>query len=412
MKGSIRVGTIAGIAIYVHITFILLIGFFAWAEASRGGTLASVLLSTAFTLSLFACVLLHELGHALAAKRYNIGTRDITLLPIGGLARLERMPEEPKQELVVAIAGPMVNVVIAVILLGVLALAAPAINVWQSIFPLRFFTGNFLLDLAKLNIYLVAFNMIPAFPMDGGRVVRAFLASVTTYSRATRIAARLGQSLAFVFALDGLGIVNVIGSPGPNVMLVLIALFVWVGAAQEAGAVEMRSSLDGVKASDAMITDFFTLHPNDRLQRAVDATLDGSQNDFPIAEEGGQVLGILTRQDLIQALAQGGLDRTVDTAMRRNISTCLTTDSLNAVLERLSSAEIPVIPVLNQNRLVGIITPENIGEYLAIRSALGKVPNRPRPGGPQSAADAGKSDHFSGIGHNNDPPKNMVDTRS
>ena len=247
MGRSWRIGRIFGIDVYAHFTFLLLLGWVALTHYLTRHEWVDALSGLLFIVTLFGIVVLHELGHALAARRFGIRTRDITLLPIGGVARLERMPDEPRQELLVALAGPAVNVALAVALLGVIqlgaGLAAPGKVVWGG--------GRFLDQLLWVNVFLAAFNLLPAFPMDGGRVLRALLAMRMDYVRATRIAASIGQTIALVFGYWGL-----FGNP----FLLLIALFVWVGAAQEANMVRLRSALARVPIGRAMITDFRTLN--------------------------------------------------------------------------------------------------------------------------------------------------------
>jgi Zn-dependent protease len=227
-----HLGTVAGIAVRMHATFLLLLAFVGWQHWLQDRSVASVIGGVAFILALFTCVVLHEFGHALTARRFGIATRDITLLPIGGVARLERMPDEPLQELWVALAGPAVNVVIAVALYGWLA-ATTGLVPAEEVDVAR---GPFLERLMFVNMALVGFNLIPAFPMDGGRVLRAALATRLEYTRATQIAANLGQGIAFLFGLLGLT-----GNP----LLLFIALFVWIGAAEEASVVQMKSALAG-----------------------------------------------------------------------------------------------------------------------------------------------------------------------
>jgi Zn-dependent protease len=224
MRSSLKLGTLFGIPVYLHWTFLLLMGFVAFSQS----TLSAAFSGVVFVSAIFACVVLHEFGHALAARRYGIGTRDVTLLPIGGLARLERMPDDPRQELVVALAGPAVNVAI-VGLLGVwlfLAGIGPAVGLSLS-------GGSFAARLLSINLALVVFNMLPAFPMDGGRVLRALLAERMSYVRATDLAAAIGRGMAMLFGLVGL-----LWNP----MLILIALFVWTGAGQEAQMVRQRAA--------------------------------------------------------------------------------------------------------------------------------------------------------------------------
>src|SRR5512141_2458088 len=248
MKWSWKIGTFAGIAVNVHATFVLLLAWIALTHWMQYRSLIPTLTGVAFILALFLCVVLHEYGHALAARRFGIATKDITLLPIGGLARLERMPDKPNQEFWVALAGPAVNVALAAILGMYLFVSGH----FEPVSQIGLTHGDFLERLLFANLFLVGFNLIPAFPMDGGRVLRALLAKRMEYARATRMAASIGQGLAFVFGFLGLF---------TNPFLVFIAFFVWIGAAQEAAIAETKSVLGSVAAKDAMIPEFRTLSP-------------------------------------------------------------------------------------------------------------------------------------------------------
>jgi Zn-dependent protease/predicted transcriptional regulator len=356
MKWSWRIGRFAGIDVYIHTTFLLLVAFFGFTYWQQTRTLSGTLEGIAFLLALFLSVVLHEYGHALTARRYGIKARDITLLPIGGVARLERMPDKPLQELWVALAGPTVNIVIAVALFIYLGLS-------RTIIPLTGMTltsGPFFERLLGVNLSLVVFNLIPAFPMDGGRVLRALLALRLDYVRATQIAATIGQGLAFLF-----GIIGLFGNP----MLIFIALFVWIGAQQESSMVQMKSTLGGIPVRQAMLTEFKVLRPLDTLQQAVDHILAGTQQDFPVLEE-ERVVGVLTRSDLLTALSRHSEAIRVNAVMRRNFETVHPGDMLEAASIRLQACGCPVFPVLQDGRLVGLLTMENIGEFLMIKSAL------------------------------------------
>ena len=356
MKWSWKIAEVAGIGVYVHATFLLLIAWVAWMHWQQGHNLAATLAGVVFILALFACVVLHEFGHALTAKKYGIRTRDITLLPIGGVARLERMPDDPRQELWVALAGPAVNVVIAAVLLVWLQVTGSL----EPLSQLSVTGGSFFGRLMVLNIFLVVFNLIPAFPMDGGRVLRALLALRTDYVRATHIAANLGQFIALLFGF--IGLFN-------NPMLLFIALFVWIGAAQEASLVQMKSALGGIPVGRAMLTDFCTLAPQDSLARAVELILAGSQQDFPVAEN-GQVVGVLTRADLLRELAQRGQESLVAEVMRRDFQVVDSSEMLETAFARLQSYECNTLPVTHNGRLVGLMTMENVGEFIMIQTAL------------------------------------------
>jgi Zn-dependent protease len=359
MKWSWKLGEVAGIDVYMHATFVLLIGWVALSHWQEAHSLAVVVSGVAFILALFGCVLLHELGHALTAKRYGIRARDITLLPIGGVARLERMPDDPRQELWVALAGPAVNIVLAALLYGWLL----ATGTWDPLDQLSVTGGSFIGRLMVVNLFLAGFNMLPAFPMDGGRVVRALLATRMEYVRATQIAGSLGQGMAFLFGFIGLF---------ANPFLLFIALFVWIGAAQETSMVQMKSALGGIPVGRAMLTEFRILSPGDPLGQAVEMVLAGSQQDFPVVENGA-VVGVLTREDLLVALAKQGQESPVSAVMRRDFQVADSSEMLEPVFLRLQSCDCRTLPVTRQGRLVGLVTMDNVGEFLMIQAALAEA---------------------------------------
>lgn len=361
MKWSLPLGRLAGIRLYVHATFLLLLVWIGVQQWGLEPTWRSVASGVGFILLLFACVVLHELGHALAARRYGIPTRDITLLPIGGVARLERMPSEPRQELVVAIAGPAVNVVIAALLFAGLALTGGPDPVALDPSGESVVRGSMVRRLLQVNVMLVLFNLLPAFPLDGGRVLRAGLAMRMEYARATRLAATIGQGMAVLFAFVGLQ-----GNP----FLLLIAVFVWLGAQQESTHAQMQHTLDGATVRDAMLTDFQLLHDDDDLSRAVTLLLAGSQQDFPVVDDTGTVAGILTRSALLTALARSGGTGPVRDIVQRDFTTATPDEPLTTLLERLPRATCRVVPVVAAGRVVGLVTLENLGELVSVRAAL------------------------------------------
>lgn len=356
MRWSWRIGTLAGIDVYMHATFLLLILFILFMNWEQGRNLATALGGVLFVLVIFGCIVLHELGHALAARKYGIRTRDITLLPIGGLARLERMPDVPIQELWVALAGPAVNAVIA----GALFAAESLAGLSPQLGAFHWVGGSFLNKLMVVNFWLLAFNLIPAFPMDGGRVLRALLATRLEYTRATLLAARIGQSIAWLFGLVGLF---------TDPFLLFIALFVWMGAEQEAAMAQVHTSLGAIPVQQVMLTDFRTLGPDDPLSSAIEHTLAGWQQDFPVVF-GDHVLGVLTREDLLRTLAERGSEVPVRDAMNRDFQTADSHDMLERGLATLQSCKCRSLPVVHDGQLVGMLTMDNIGEFFMIQSAL------------------------------------------
>jgi Zn-dependent protease/CBS domain-containing protein len=356
MKWSWRIGSLAGIELRIHATFLLLVAWVGAAHWTAGRSLDAALQGVLFILALFACVVLHELGHAMAARQFGIPTRDITLLPIGGVARMERMPEKPEQELWVAVAGPLVNVAIAAALFVWLTVS----HAWAPLGQLHVASGPMLARLMVANVTLVVFNLIPAFPMDGGRVLRALLAKRLDYVRATQVAAGIGQGVAFGFGLLGLFF---------NPLLMFIALFVWIGASQEASATQMKAALAGTPIQTAMMTEFMQLRPGDTLADAGRMVLQGSQQDFPVVEQ-GQVVGILTRADLLLALAEHGNEYPVSAVMRRDFFAAEDTEMLETAIQRLQECKCHTMPVLHQGRIAGLLTMDNLAEYLLIQAAM------------------------------------------
>jgi Zn-dependent protease/CBS domain-containing protein len=356
MKWSIRLGKLAGIDVYLHFTFLLLLAFLGFTYWRATQDVGSSLQGMAFILSLFGCVVLHELGHALMARRYGIRTRDITLLPIGGVARLERMPEQPMQEFWVAVAGPAVNLVIAAVLFVGLAVTG---GLSQSE-EVTFTGGSFWQRLMAVNLLLVAFNLLPAFPMDGGRVLRALLSTRLGRRRATAIAANVGQGMAILFV--GFGFFY-------NPFLIFIGIFVYLGAQAEAGSVEMQSALAGLRVRDAMMTRFRTLARQDSLAKAVQELLAGSQQDFPVLEDDRPV-GMLRRNDLVKALSEGRGEGPVAEAMCPDCETVEEGAPLKGVVETMHARQCSTMPVVADGRLVGLLTLENISEVIMVNTAL------------------------------------------
>ncbi|HEV2104855.1 MAG TPA: site-2 protease family protein [Candidatus Eisenbacteria bacterium] len=354
MRWSFRIGTVAGIRIEVHVTFLLMLGAYAWFTSTSP---ADAIRTTLDLLLLFGCVLLHELGHALAARRYGILTREIVLLPIGGVARLERMPERPVQELVVALAGPAVNVVLAIGLAGALYALhrAPASLLDAAA------TGRTLEFLLVANVAMILFNLIPAFPMDGGRVLRACLAMALPFARATRIASIVGQGFALVFALVGVFAFH-------NLLLVFIALFVFMAAGEERAVVQTRASLTGLPVSAAMVTSFVSLETRHELQHAVDLMLAGDQQDFPVLEQ-GELLGMLSRADLIRGLREEGAEAPVGRVARLDVQPVEASWPLERALQRMRASRQSAVPVVARGELVGLLTLENVGELLLVQEA-------------------------------------------
>lgn len=352
---SITLGRLFGTEVRVHLTFFLLLAWFAVLAGSRGGQAAAVD-AVVFILALFACVLAHEFGHVLVARHFGIGTRDIILLPIGGVARIERMPEKPGQELLIALAGPAVNVVIVLILVGLLGVN---LNVGPAAVENQ--TVDFATRIAFVNVMLVVFNLIPAFPMDGGRVLRALLSFRLDRTRATRIAGGIGQAVAF-----GLGFLGLFGNP----LLIFIALFVFLAASHETYAVELSEATRGTPMKQATITSFATLDPQATVGEGARMLLSTAQSEFPVTDGGGRLRGVLTRDGMIRALAATGPDTPVLEVMERDVPTVNCRAPLERAVTTLQESGKPLVGVVDdEDRVVGIVTLENIAEYMMVTQA-------------------------------------------
>jgi Zn-dependent protease/CBS domain-containing protein len=354
-RWSWKLVTVTSIDVHIHGTFFLLIAFLAVSGLMAGQGATAILRSTLLILAIFTSVVLHEFGHALMARRFGVRTLDITLLPIGGIARLEKMPDKPSEQLQVALAGPAVNVVIAMLLFGLVRLfEAPA-----GIEILGNTSGPFLTQLMWINLFLAAFNLLPGYPMDGGRVLRALLAMRMAPERATQIAARVGQGTAVIFGVVGLF---------HNPLLIVIAVFIWLGAQAEHSVSTMKVALAGLSVRDGMITDFQRVLPTDSLSRAVDLTLAGFQQDFPVMD-GERLLGVLTHGDVLKGLAERGKSSAVQEAMRRDFDTTNPSEPLDGALTRMRQGERRLLMVVDHEKVVGLLTVGNIGELLALEAA-------------------------------------------
>jgi Zn-dependent protease/predicted transcriptional regulator len=361
MRWAYRIGRVAGTDIKVHVTFLLLLAWLAYQAYGTGGAAAAIDRSL-FILALFGCVTLHEFGHILVARQYGVRTPDVILLPIGGVARLERIPEEPRQELLIALGGPAVTLLITLALFGYLRLVGAPGPIW----PPDPDAGSFALQLMWVNAWLLLFNLVPAFPMDGGRVLRALLATRLGLVRATRAAAAVGRALAVLMGLVGL-------SPYGSPILILIAFFVFVGAGAEASAVETRAAGQGLQVAQVMVTEFRTIPIHASLANAVDLLLSGEQREFPVVDNLGRTEGLLTRDNLIRGLRERGPDATVAETMTSPAPTVAPTAPFQEALERLRASGLPALPVVDAaGALVGLLTLENISELLLIRRAAAR----------------------------------------
>jgi stage IV sporulation protein FB len=357
MSWSLNIGKVAGTVVRIHLTFLLFLAWIFAASYAQSGA-ASAWNTLLFMLLLFLCVLLHEFGHIFTARYFGVPTPYVTLLPIGGVAQLERIPEEPSEEFLIAIAGPLVNVVITVVLVFVggatlHGYAATAIDNTQI---------SMIDRLAAVNLFLALFNLIPAFPMDGGRVLRAALASKWGYVRATEIAAAIGQFVAFALGFIGLMY---------NPILIFIAIFVYLAASSEAHMVALRAASHGVPVSHAMVTKFASLTPQAHIDEAVQTLLQTSQGEFPVVDGAGKPVGVLDRGALIRAIKTLGPDARVADAMSTIFPTVSQRVTLEQAFKLLQQKQAPAVGVVNADgALVGLVTGETIAEMMMLRDAL------------------------------------------
>jgi stage IV sporulation protein FB len=357
MSWSLNIGSVAGTAIRLHVTFIIFLAWLFAANYVSGGSTAAWD-GLVFMLALFGCVLLHEFGHIFTARAFGVTTPYVTLLPIGGVAQLERIPEKPSEELLVAIAGPLVNVAIT-ILLVVFAGASLTVTGATSVDNAQISLVD---RLAAVNIFLAVFNMIPAFPMDGGRVLRAALAARLGYVRATEIAAMIGQWVAFALGFIGLMY---------NPILIFIAIFVYLAAASEAHMVSLRAVSRGVPSDAAAMTRIATLSPDGHIDEAVQTLLDTSQSEFPVLDRSRRPIGLLGRTDIIRVLKEKGPDARVQDAMSTDLATVGTNQCLDDAVKLLQEKRGSAVAVVDRaGAFVGLITQETLGELLMVRSVM------------------------------------------
>jgi Zn-dependent protease/CBS domain-containing protein len=356
-RWAFQIGSMLGIPIRIHATFVLILIYFGMAAAVANRNVPS---GIALVLAFFACILLHELGHAAMARRFGIRTREIVLYPIGGIARLESIPGG-WAELAIALAGPAVNVVLAAACAAALYAFDAPLQIQQTLQGRH--TG-LVQQLLGANILLVVFNMIPAFPMDGGRVFRALLAVGLGQQRATRIAAFIGQAIAGVFVIGGLF--------QANLLLAFIGVFVFLGASQEVAFQTRREAIAGHVAHEAMITKFETLAPQDTLGRAAELLLATHQHDFPVIDAWNRIAGVLPRARLLEGLAASGRDTNVLEVMLRDTVQVAPATDLEAVLQHLQRDPATPLLVVEEGALRGMVTLENLAEFIVVARQIAR----------------------------------------
>ena len=365
MSWSIKLAQVAGIPIKLHMTFFIILLLGAWQWAGRSSDpLVGAIFGVVLMLALFLCVALHELGHSLMARRFGIQTREILLLPLGGIAQLEKNPDQPRHELLIALAGPLVNIFIAALL--ILVGLTPQVSLLTSLLDGQGLSvalsnepslNNLLIWLVSANVSLVLFNLIPAFPLDGGRILRALLAMGLGYPLATRIAAGVGQLIAIVIGIYGLF--------SGTLLLALVAVFIFVGASQETAVAASKVVLTTRRLGDAYNRHVITLQNGDRLSRVVDYLLTSYQPDFAVTF-GKKLLGIVTREAAMQALASQPDDLYVSEIMNRDFVKLDADLNLDEVREQLGEKGVRVAAVYKGEEFLGLISAEDLQEAFSV----------------------------------------------
>lgn len=357
MKFSLYLGSYKNVKVFIHWTFSLLLLWIIISNLRQGMPMVDILWVILFVLALFACVVMHEFGHALAAQRYGIQTKDIVLYPIGGVARLEKLPEDPKQELWVAFAGPLVNIALFIILSAILSFTGYNI---ESLEELKIRPNTILLYIASANLILALFNLLPAFPMDGGRVLRAFLSIKLPRAKATQIAGGIGQFLAIFFVFFGLF---------NNPILVLIGIFIFLGAGAEVAHTQQESFLKGYQVKDALMSHFQILGYDAPLSKAVEKLLNSQATHFVVVKDDVAV-GTISRNEIIKGLEAGGESALIEKFADFNPTKLEIDLALDDAWKQMLSQNKKVAFIIENGHFLGILDQENISELILVKTAL------------------------------------------
>jgi Zn-dependent protease/CBS domain-containing protein len=367
MGGAFKIGRFSGIEVRVHWTFFLLLTFFAFVGYQASGSAVGALTATLTIVALFLCVLLHEFGHSLVAQRLGIEIHSITLLPVGGVSNLETLPEKPADEVKISVVGPLVSVVLALIFFGVGLLFGAVPRVPTDLFAGFGSVGQFFFYLGYLNTVLAVFNLLPAFPLDGGRILRGLLATRLGAVRATDVSSTIGQIFAAAFFLIGL--------LSSNLLLALVAVFVFFGASGESQMVRQRETTRGLSVSDVMGTKPHTetVTPSHSFGQVLDSVIHGYQEDFPVVDENGKLIGMITREEIMAAAHSPKRYQSVRELMKTNVSTISSeADLFEDALPTLQQSALRALPVTEKGELVGMLTIEDVGQA----SLLGPLPTK------------------------------------
>ena len=358
MHASFKIVSFRGINVSVHWTFLFVIGWVMLVNTRLGANVEQLVWSSLFVLGILACVMLHEFGHALVAARFGIKAKDIVLLPIGGIASIEKFPGNPKQEIAISLAGPFVNIAIAVLLV---LFIRPIESFWQVPAGLSLAHGHDLLyNLALVNIGLAIFNLIPAFPLDGGRVLRALLGFKFNYVLATSIATKIGRVVAILFIAFGVLFSSVI--------LPLIGIFIIFSAGMEEYYLRLKALVKGIKLKEVLMYDYDSLQSNNTVKAAAGILMNNHAKYF-IVMDGPDPIGSINRMEIVKAIAEMKYDATVKQLMTENLSYLDGENDVETVLEKLAGNDERLYPVLQNSHFTGVINFNHIIEYLLLHKA-------------------------------------------
>lgn len=359
---SISVGRLFGVELRIHATFALLLIFLLAPAAVRGGSRA-VISGLLLTGIIFGSVVLHEFGHAVTAMNFGVGVRSIVLLPIGGVTLMDdqaRTLPNPRRDLRIAVAGPMVNVVLAVFFGTGIVIFLPSVNLWAQPWVS---TASLMRSLVWANLFLGVFNLVPAYPLDGGHILRAWLSYRMDQLTATRRAVVIGQMFALTLLMVGAGI--------KDSWMIMIAVFLFMGAQIENRSAVFQSVLEQIHMEDVMLTDFKTLSPADTLEDALHKVVHSLQDDFPVVR-GGDMVGTISRQRIMETLRAQG-NGYVQGAMNRFFQIAQRNETLASVFRRVGQTGISIVPVVDGEHLVGIVTLQNLMHSMATLAEARKL---------------------------------------
>ncbi|MBI5869771.1 MAG: site-2 protease family protein [Actinobacteria bacterium] len=370
MKWSFKVWRVFGIELRIHITFFLIVIYaaFMWGSVFEKGTAGAIY--GAFMIAvLFICVVIHELCHSRLAQHYGGEVDSITLLPIGGVSMLKNMPEDPKKELWVSLVGPLSNLVIAAMLFPFIYLVPDPVDGTFGAFTnsdvlISVSVQGFVSYLFMINILLALFNLLPAFPLDGGRVLRSILAQYMPYMKATRVAVAAGQAFAFILGITGL--------ISGNWIWLLIAVFIYFGAEQEGAGTEVKTVLSRLTAGQAVEANAKVLSQEQTLGEVVAVVLHSFQEDFPVLDEGGRIIGVLTRANLIAGLHNIGPEAQVGQVMEKDFPVVEASALFSEVYEKMNASRIKALPVVEGGQLLGMVTLEHLSEVFMLLNSTEK----------------------------------------